>query len=357
MDGENYDLIGPQGVWLAKGQGRRPKKHDRAIVLRLTYLCEYLYGGNVSEFARRTGFNIRYVSLLFSDRYRLLPRFLVAVCVNLGVSPWWLLTGDGAIFHKQPLHPVRTDFSSRHRLFDVTKYDTTHVPVKIATVMISAGTVAKLARAIFNARKHAAPVLMLLDWPAIHDPVMRAAVVSMIRARLVTAVLLTTRAFYRDAIKDQHQILPVISMAARCGVGIGEAAGRWLRTAEISVIRSAHETGTPLSVYYLPGEDSRYFHSVMLGATVGAEVGAATQTDILVFTEQIRLWLATKHSVCINTTRQPAVDTLLQNAIATAQGVTRLRHGKSFQIGARLLPQLEQTCQQVFKGTTSGHTK
>lgn len=326
-------------------------------MLRLIYLCEYLYAGNVCAFSRRIAFRREYVSALFSDKRRILPGFLVAVCIKLGVSPWWLLTGEGPVFQRQPVAHVCTDFGSRHRLFDVTKYDSCHIPVKVHTTVIRPNSVQRLAHAVFTARKHSAPVIVLLDWPAIHDAVIRAAVVSMIRSHQITAVLMTTRAFYRDAIKDQHQIMSAISMAARCGVGIGEAAGRWLRTAEISVIRSAHETGIPLSVYYLPGEDRRYFHSVMLGATVGAEVGAATQTDILVFTEQIRLWLATKHSVCINMTRQPAVRALLQNAISTAQGVTARCRGKLFQIGARLVPRLEQTCQQVFKGTTSVNTR
>lgn len=326
---------------------------DSPILSRLQYLTEYLFAGDVREFETQLGLYRRQLEYILRRQAKIPHSLLSALVVDYGVSAHWLLTGAGGMFAAHEFQPVSSKVAADHALFDPTamRVRKEQVALKKPTV-ISKKRVPELAAAIYNARAHKAPVIFLLDWPAMH-PKSRQAVVWLLQANHISALATTTRALYKDVGWLAPQVISVARKAARCGIGLGTAVGRWLHLEDDSVFHAAYAQNVPTAVYYQPGDDYRYFESVVLGATVGAELGAATQIDLFLFAEQIRLFVTKEHSVCVDTTNHPSVTALLTNTIAAAHRTTDERQGCLFKIGSQLLPFVFQSCQTVFKGNPS----
>lgn len=326
---------------------------DSPILSRLRYLTEYLFVGDVREFEKQLGMYRRQLEYILRRQAKIPHSLLSALVVDYGVSAHWLLTGAGVVFSADEFLPVSSRAATEHVLFNPTTMRTRPARIELlpATV-ITKKTGSDLAEAIFNARVHSAPVIILLDWRAM-QPKSRQALVQLLRANHITALATTTRGLYKDVGWLAPQIIAVARKAARCGLGLGCAVGRWLHLDNDSVFHTAYAHNVPASVYYQPGDDYRYFETVALGATVGAEIGAATQIDLFVLAEQIRLFVTTEHSVCINTTNHQSVTSLLATTIAAAHRTTDERHGRLFKISSRLLPFVFQNCQTVFKGNHS----
>lgn len=326
---------------------------DSPILSRLQYLIEYLFVGDLRDAERQLGLYRRQLEYILRRQAKIPHSLLSAFVVDYGVSAHWLLTGGGVVFVAEELHPVSPQAATKHALFDPTAMRVCPAQAETITpVGITKKRVPDLAAAIFNARSHNAPVIFLIDGRAM-QPNSRDAVVRLLRAQHITALAITTSGLYKDVAGLASHVVPAASKAARCGLGLGEAVGRWLRLEPNSVCRAAYAQNIPLGVYYQPGGDQHYFESVSLGPTVGAELGAATQIDLFVLTEQIRLFVTTEHSVCIDTTHDQSMTSLLATMIAAAHRTTDERQGCLFKISSKLLPFVFQSCQTVFKGNHS----
>lgn len=326
---------------------------DSPILSRLQYLTEYLFAGDVRAFETQLGLYRRQLEYILRRQAKIPHSLLSALVVDYGVSAHWLLTGSGVVFSKHELNPVSTKAKTAHALFDPTAMRMR--PKKIAVThptLISKTRVPDLAAAIYNARVHKAPVIFLFDWPAM-QPKSRQAIVWLLQANHISALAATTRALYKDVGWLAPQVISAAGKAARAGIGLGAAVGRWLHLEDDSVFHVAYSQNVPAAVYYQPGDDYRYFESVVLGPTVGAELGAATQIDLFLLAEQIRLFVTKEHSVCVDTTNHSSVTALLTNTIAAAHRTTDERQGCLFKISSQLLPFVFQSCQTVFKGNHS----
>lgn len=323
---------------------------DSPILSRLQYLTDYLFGGNVRSFEEQLGFYRRQLQYILRGDSRVPLSLLSSLVVDYGVSPDWLLTGREPVFITEAFASVSDTISSPHTLFNPTAMRVRRGAVKpFRATTVAAPDLAEVAAAVFRARVHKAPVILVFDWPAL-SPQGRPAICALARADFVTALATTTRGLYKDVGSHARHIIPAARKAARCGIGLGAAIGRWLNLDANSVFKVAHSSNVPISVYYLPGDDYRYFESVALGPTVGAELGAVTQIDLFLLAEQIRLFVTKEHSVCIDATRNKSVAALLTNAIAAAQRTTDERQGCLFKLDSQLLPFVVKSCQTVFEG-------
>lgn len=329
--------------------------NDEAILSRIQYLNEYLFAGNVQEFEKQLGFYRRRLEYILRRQAKIPLHLLVTLVVDFGVSAAWLLTGHGPVLANQAFSPVSDNATNPHALFDATALRVSMCrPAFKKQIPVSRAGGVDLAKTIFNARVHKAPVVLLFDAPAI-KPKRRWAVLSLLRENRVTALATTTRALYKDVGSAESNVIPAARFAARAGIGFGLAVGRWLTLSENSVFRNAYDLNVPISVYYQPGDDPRYFEYALLGPTVGAELGAVAQIDLFVLAEQIRLLVTTKHSVCIDATNNKSITALLANMIAAAHRTTDERHGCFYQINNRLLPFVAKTCQTIFEGSQSAN--
>lgn len=323
---------------------------DSPILSRLQYLTDYLFGGNVRTFEEQLGFYRRQLQYILRGDAKVPFSLLSSLVVDYGVSSEWLLTGRGPVFAVEAFSPVSDKVFSAHTLFDPTAMRARTAAVSLMTVRVLKSTeLDQLAAAIFQARVHNAPVLLVFDWPAL-SPQGRTAICSLMRADFVTALATTTRGLYKDVGAKAAHVIPAARRAARCGLGLGAAIGRWLHLDAHSVFKVAHQNNTPISVYYAPGDDYRYFEAAALGATVGAELGAVTQIDLFLLAEQIRLFVTKEHSVCIDATNHKSVTALLTNAIAAAHRTTNERQGRLFKIDSKLLPFVVKSCHTAFEG-------
>ncbi len=92
-------------------------------------------GISIAEFARKTGVSPRYISDIISGRSKEpRPSFLTAVVSSLGVSPNWLLTGEGPMFSggqgKPPSAGNQTIQSSSYEIPLLTKEEAKAYNVK-----------------------------------------------------------------------------------------------------------------------------------------------------------------------------------------------------------------------------------
>lgn len=323
------------------------------ILSRIRYLTDYLFVGDIRKFEQELGYYRRQLEYILRRQAKIPNELLSALVADYGVSAHWLLTGSGPVFDTVPFQQVSASVRSQHALFDPTRMRVRTSRVEqVSYTAISRHNVSRLAKDIFTAKTQNAPVILLFDWLAL-EPERREAVLSLLRANHVTALAATTRALYKDVGGLAPKVIGVARRAARCGVGLGTAVGRWLKLDKHSVFRAAYSLCVPFSVYYQPGDDYRYFESAVLGPTVGAEIGAATQIDLFLLAEQIRLFVTTEHSVCIDTTNNKSVTALLTNVLSAAHRTTDERHGRVYKMSNNLLPFVVQSCQTVFEGNNS----
>ena len=326
---------------------------DSPILSRLQYLTEYLFAGDVREFEKKVGLYRRQLEYILRRQAKLPHNLLALLVVDYGVSAHWLLTGAGAVFSVDEFQPVSASSATDYALFDPTAMRVRSKNVELApSTLITKKNAQALSQAIFDARVHKAPVIFLLDWRAMEEK-SKQAVLWFLQAKHITALATTTRALYKDVGWLAPRVIPVARKAGRCGMGLGAAVGRWLHLDDTSVFYTAYKQRIPASVYYQPGDDYRYFENAALGPTIGAELGAATQIDLFVLAEQIRLFVTTEHSVCVDTTNHQSVTALLTTTVAAAHRTTDARHGCLFKMDSRLLPFVFQNCQTVFKGSHS----
>lgn len=294
--------------------------------------------------------------VLLSDN-RQVPSGLVArTAAVLDINPEWLILGNPPLKRCRAFTDVSEQFASSHCLFNPTMMaPATPGRLMIPRTTVTAATTRALAEAIYTAHAHHAPVLLLFDDTTLKE--CREALLKMIQVPWVTSLATTTAALYRDFTPSQSRrhatIRRAITYAARVGVGLGEAVSRW-SAANVSWVRSVFTTANaqnvPITVHAHFGDAVDYFGAYGSGAQFGAELGAASYIDLLIFTEQIREFVMTEHSVCINTTKNQALGALLLNAIAAAYRTTKKRHGRVYKMNNQLLPFVVEQCQKVFEG-------
>jgi hypothetical protein len=148
-------------------------------------------------------------------------------------------------------------------------------------------------------------VLLYVDGAALTDNA-GPTIVEMMKRRYITGVALCSNAAERELerglfggfavesprLETYNTMLNAAAMAAANGLGWGEAIGRWCFPAEsdrgASILASGYELGVPVTVHLALGDCAAHLFPAASGAVRGAELGAASYIDLLVFAEQVR---------------------------------------------------------------------
>lgn len=334
-----------------------------AIKRRLTYLIDYLFGGDISAFAAAIDCSAKHLFLVLQEGGAVPVSLLVKIVTKLDVTTDWLLLGNKPLKQCKAFEEISEKVVSRQPLFNpAAMAPAPRGRVMVPCSRISGTTINTLAKAIYAARVADAPVIFLFDHLALKAGG-RSAILAALDNGFMTALATTTATLYRDFTPSQnrrHQVIRrAIMFAARTGIGLGEGVTRWAR-ANVSSNRSlfvvADRHNVPITVHAQFGDAADYFGAYASNGRFGAELGAASYTDLLIFTEQIRRFVTTEKSVCVNATKNQAMESLLLNAIAAAYRTTRERQGCVYTIDKQLLPFVVERCQKVFEGYSSANS-
>lgn len=329
----------------------------------MKYLIDYLFGGDISAFAAAIDCSAPYLFTVLQERGVVPVSLLVRIVTKLDVTPDWMLLGNKPLKQCKAFEEISEKVVSRQPLFNPAAMS----PAPPGRVMvpcsrISGSTINTLAKAIYAARVADAPVIFLFDHLALKADG-RAALLDLLGYGFATAFATTTATLYRDFTPSQNRRHEVIRratlFAARTGVGLGEGVTRWARANVVSnrslfVVADRHNV--PITVHAQFGDAADYFGAYASSGRFGAELGAASYTDLLIFTEQVRRFVTTEKSVCVNATKNQAMESLLLNAIAAAYRTTKKRHGCVYKIDKQLLPFVVERCQKVFEGYYSANS-
>ena len=282
-----------------------------AIRMRLSYLCEHSYGGNAREFAKKLGVPLYRLRRFLNGACSINSGVLCRIAQSGAVNSEWLLCGTGPVAPKdRVLFPP--SFSVSERIQSSCSVHVSHaVQYTTARQKTAAGAARttgaaldlQIARAIHAARVAGQPVVLYANAAAIVDA--GAVIVDLLRNGYVTAIAMSSRAALCDleyahfgAVapdKLPHEMAELnraAYLAAAQGLSYGEALGRWAfpnneRRAG-SVIATAYELNLPAAVLVTLGDAVNHFYPAMHGAELGAALGAAGYTDLLIFTDQVR---------------------------------------------------------------------
>lgn len=295
---------------------RRVQNENAAIITRLIYACNVLFGGSSHEFAAAVGVCYRHLYKVFYGHTRLTVNMAAQIVSRTGISAEWLLCGVGNMC--ADVNPARLEaplpvhMQSRLRPFDATQYapGTDFFPPERFSLLdnpvCNLAPYEAAAGAIFAAHAHSKPVGFFLG----SDPFafsVTPLVLPFFQSRYADFLVLTLSAAAYD-IQAAHTAAVIdINSAARFaatqGLGYGEALGTvgFAATADRqkSLLASLHDADIPALVSAEIGEISRHTAPGIRGAEIGAMVGAAAYVDLFIYAEQLRNFFGTPGGVMV----------------------------------------------------------
>lgn len=327
-----------------KKTSRNPASSARAIKQRLQYLCALLYGGKHSRFAEAVGCkDISNFKRVVYGNQAVTSAFLGNIVRHGVVNAEFLLCGTGPVRAQRPENAtgqleLAECFNSSRNCFDTQRVQFSLAdPVELPSIgAVEPELVRALmpaARSIYAARAADKPVIVYLTEQFVLAGA-SAIVAEMLRKKYVTAVVATLGAVYRDAewarfggcaqgssfLHELTDLNDAAYLAAAHGFGYGEAVGRWcyLQNAcrEHSAAAVAYALGAPLFVHVTIGDSPTHWFPSTRVAELGAAVGAAAYTDLLLFTEYVRQCIGTPGGALIATSASgPALFSAARAAI------------------------------------------
>jgi len=351
----------------------------QAIQVRLEYLCQYLFGGNLTEFAKRVKTDRRVLRSVLCGITAARPRMLTQIIQAGIVNAEWLMCGSGPPFQEQPelvQGPLclPDQLCSRHSVFDTAEAPllATRKPRSLRRLQQpTPQDIAEqlpLARAIHAARVHEKPVLLHLEQPVIVDGGGKA-VNALLAKGYVTSVSMSAEAASADAgvalanglVDDKDSIAlfrlnDAAHMAAAHGLGYGEALGRWCCDSPVdrtkSVIATGYALELPVTVHGGFGDVFHHFYPHRRSAELGAALGAAMYVDMLLLTEQLHATAGKPPGVIITT--EDTFPRVYENATVTLQGAGCTATTDCFKISRPYwltVPALLAACDAVYDGS------
>lgn len=302
-----------------------PKKPTDVFKQRLQYVCELLFGGKYTKFAEAVGYerSVRWFGKVVYYDANITAKTLAKLIQSGLINAEYLMCGTGPA-----CDPPKADAPGRLTLAD--KFQTEFECFDTTTVQFAAPIIRtppepkstdclplSLAQAIHAARGADKPVIVSLNEAAMLEGI-SPVIAQLIRKRYVTMLACTSGAAYRDLEYARHggfnvpvfdnqfiDINEAALLAANNGLGYGEAIGRWCFSKgdnrKTSAIATAYELGVPVVVQATIGDSPNHWFPSKRGAELGAAIGAASYTDMLIFAEQLRQCAGTEYGVFIPT--------------------------------------------------------
>lgn len=293
-----------------------------STLLRIQYLCERHFGGNIGAFARAVKIHRETASDIL--RGKTTPQMLVLIKLIRSrlVNAEWLLCGTGPIspdeLGESPHFELAREINSSHAFLDSAAVQFALPRPVQASPPLAPGKLTEdallQARVIHQARSHRKPVVIFLGRAAIEQNI-GPVVVQLLRKGYVTGVALSSAAAALDfeqalfggcaAHNSRRVELAELNRAAvrgaQAGLGYGEALGRWSFPAssqrDQSVIAAAYELNVPATIHLTLGDAPAHFFPANNAAELGAALGAVSYVDMLIFAEEIRQMAGTPSGV------------------------------------------------------------
>lgn len=222
----------------------------------------------------------------------------------------WLLCGTGPVIPEERALPIDLPppGTPTFPLYDTQATQYVAPQPSTAAALESQSPTKKaldMARRIYAAHTHGKPVVLYVDSVALAYNI-GPTIVEMMRRRYITGVALCSSAAECDLeralfgglgrhctrLDIYNTMLAAATMAAANGLGWGEAVGRWCFPIDsdrgASVLASGYDLGVPVTVHLALGDCTSHLFPAHATAARGAELGAASYIDLLVFAEQIR---------------------------------------------------------------------
>jgi len=280
----------------------RSSLKNLAILNRLKYVGEYLFGGNTAAYAEAVGFSEYWLRRILSAHTRFRVSTFMQFVESEIVSAEWLFCGTGPmlpddtrITEISSYKPV-LGIQSRHPIIDTTLLAPPVAPIcsRRKVIKPSAEHLAGLkglAQAVFLARSAHMPVILFLSVESL-SPSTVPIIADLLQQRIVTSIAMSTAAAFSDIlraqkIKDSAAINSTLKLAALNGVGFAEGVGRWgFQAADDraeSILATAYNLNVPAVVLANFGDSGLYANPAIGGASFGADIGATSYVDFLVF--------------------------------------------------------------------------
>lgn len=285
-----------------------------SVLLRLQYLCERYYGGNISAFARAV--KISRPTMHDIIRGKTTPKMMILIKLIRSrlVNAEWLFCGTGPIEPGDPAGETPWFALSQEIVSSYPYLDNSAVQYALPQPVAPGKNPAPgeitddallQARAIHAARSHHKPVVLFLGREAVEQNV-GTIVVQMMRKGYVTGVALTSAAALLDfelatlgGLAPQGDRFPQMGemnraalRGAQCGAGYGETLGRWSYPADShrasSVIATAYELTIPATIHLVLGDSAAHLFPATTAAELGAALGAVSYVDMLIFAEEVK---------------------------------------------------------------------
>lgn len=273
-----------------------------------------LFDNNVKSFARAIEIDQTHLGKVFKRQYAVSVQLLAQILSHTTVRADWLMWGSGPMLAKRkvdtptPLalpEQLRSSFPLFNCLTTVTPAKDAMSPYAIETACKMSAAHVSAAQAIHRARSNDRPVLLFISAPAISSGAGIASV-ELLKKKYVTAVATTGAGLIADVLctsTERPDFNYIAHMAAKQGIGYGEAVGRWAfeprSNKSRSLLHSAYSAGVPASVHVEIGEMCGHLYPGARGAETGAAIGAATYVDLMIFAEQVRQLCSTSDGVAL----------------------------------------------------------
>jgi len=302
----------PPDVSTSAGASESPKSRKRqtsfrsspkveAIVQRLRYVGEHLFGGDIEAYGKAVGFSREWMYRILNSTARLrLSAFTQFVESGL-VRAEWLFCGTGPMFNNfdtdingvfAPAGP--TKINGANPTFDTTLvapdiFDATRVlpECRPQTTKEPIEQYISSAEKMFAASSAGAPIVLYLSEDVLKDGC-GAIICNFLRKKWITAVILPCSAVATDTGCSHAELGDLIKKGAASGLGVGETFGRHCRRFTTSVLAAAYDLSMPGLVHVTLGNSLMHMTPAIGGTSFGAAIGATAYVDMLSMAELMR---------------------------------------------------------------------
>jgi hypothetical protein len=372
----------------------RTSPEFEALIGRLRYVGDFVFGGNLEAYAAAVGLTEFWLKKILVHEARVrISTFMRFVTSGL-VSAEWLFCGTGPMLMSNVvtdeisgLSPLQ-NMNSRYAVLNTSALSPLkmpELPLHVPSPVVeqpheTSRKTISVARQVFIASVNAKPIILFVNAAPIAANVTPVAA-EMLQKKYVTGVALSLAAaeldYQQSGQTDLGAFNDIVIRAAKSGLGLGEALGAFLanRVEPVkSILAAAYSVGAPVTVHGSIGESPLHFFPAKSGAELGAAYGATGYVDSLVFAEQVRQMAGDKTSLFLNLGSVAPGLPLLSSAMAAAQeglGLT-FKHVKISRITSRKVESnldacvcgpyeqsllyVYQACNAIFEGNFDVYT-
>lgn len=310
----------------------------RAVLSRLQYVGEFLFGGNLAAYAKAVGMSENWLKRALREETRVRVSTFIQFVTSGIVSAEWLFCGTGPMLTSNVVSddiggPVTIgEINSRYQILNTGALSPirlpkieTNTPGSVSHCSERTQKLVSVARQVFISSTNAKPIILFLNAPPLVAGI-TATVSEMLQKKYVTGLALSLAAAETDyqlaGQTDLSAFNDIVIRGAKAGLGLGEALGAFLANRvepDKSVLAAAFAVGAPITIHGSIGESPLHFCPAKSGAELGAAYGATGYIDSLVFAEQVRQMAGETSSLFLNVGSSLPGLPLLSSAMSAAQ--------------------------------------